>query len=225
MLLEMTRAAQTGLRKERHYELTANHLANANTVGYKKEILTFDQMMKAKLTTDYSDGDVKMTGNKLDLALRETGFFKIQTSGGVRYTRDGNFTLNSEGMLVTQKGNPVLGDGGSIAIQGKDVFINANGEIFVDGAETDKLAIVDFENKAKLKKEGGNLLAYTGNQADELRPDSFKVVQGGLETANLSTVIEMTKMIETQRMYETAQKMMRTIDELDSSANRVGSPQ
>ncbi len=222
MLLEMTRAAQTGLRKERQYELSSNHLANANTVGYKKEILSFDQMMKAKLTTDHSDGDVRLTGNKLDLALRGDGFFKIQTPAGFRYTRNGNFTINSEGLLVTQKGAPVLGGGGPIAIQGNDVFINDAGGIFVDGEEAENLEIVDFRDREELQKEGENLFAFKGNPLDEIVPEVVKVVQGGLETANLSTVYEMTKMIETQRMYETAQKMMRTLDELDTKAISMG---
>ena len=223
MLLEMTRAAQTGLRKERQYELSSNHLANANTVGYKKEILSFDKMMKARLTTDHSDGDVRLTGNKLDLALQGNGFFKIQTPEGFRYTRNGNFTLNSEGLLVTQKGAPVIGGGGPISIQGVNVFINEAGEIFVDGEATVNLEVVDFIDREELQKEGENLFSFKGNPLDEIVPEEVKVVQGGLETANLSTVYEMTKMIETQRMYETAQKMIRTLDELDTKAISIAS--
>ncbi len=222
MLLEMTRAAQTGLRKERQYELITNHLANAHTPGYKREILSFDQMMKASLTTDFSDGDVRLTGNKLDLAIRGQGFFKIQTPEGDRYTRNGNFSLNSEGLLVTQNGNPVLGDGGALVIEGKDVFIAEDGAVFVDGAQIDNILVVDFQNKAALEKKGASLFAYTGNPLEEEAANDVLVVQGGLETANLSTVKEMTKMIETHRLYDTAQKVMQTLDELDNNANSMG---
>lgn len=225
MLLEMTRAAQTGLRKERQYELSTNHLANANTAGYKKEILSFDQMMKATLTTDHSDGDVKVTGNKLDFALRGEGFFKIQTPSGMRYSRNGNFTLNANGLLVTHQGYPVMGGGAPVAIDGDAVFVNEAGEIFVDGEAAANLDIVDFNNKERLLKDGENLFSYNGNPLDEVVPGEIKVVQGGLEMANLSTVYEMAKMIETQRMYETAQKMMRTLDELDTKAVTIGSQQ
>ncbi len=218
MLLEMTRAAQTGLRKERQYELSSNHLANVNTVGYKKEILSFDKVMKAKLTTDHSDGDVRTTGNKLDLALRGNGFFKIQTPDGIKYTRNGNFTLNSDGLLTTHQGAPVMGGGGPVTIDGNNVFINTSGDVYVDGEEIVRLDIADFNDREQLFKEGGNLYSYKGNPQNEIVAEEVKIVQGGLETANLSTVFEMTKMIETQRMYETAQKMMRTIDELDSKA-------
>ncbi len=222
MLLEMTRAAQTGLRKERQYELITNHLANANTPGYKREILSFDQMMKASLSTDFSDGDVRQTGNKLDLALSGEGFFKILTPEGPRYTRNGNFSLNSEGQLVTQNGNPVLGDGGVVIIQGQDVYINETGGIFVDGAETGNVLVVNFQDKGALEKKGASLFAFNGNPLDEVPVDNVRVLQGGLESANLSTVKEMTKMIETHRLFETAQKMMRTIDELDGKANSMG---
>ncbi len=222
MLLEMTRAAQTGLRKERQYELITNHLANAHTPGYKREILSFDQMMKARLTTDFSDGDVRHTGNKLDLALRGDGFFKIQTPDGFRYTRNGNFSLNSENVLVTQNGNPVMGDGGVVTILGQDVFINENGGVFVDGAETGNVLVVNFRDKEELEKKGTSLFAFNGNPLDEQGVDNVRVVQGGLESANLSTVKEMTKMIETHRLYDTVQKMMKTIDELDGKANGMG---
>lgn len=222
MLLEMTRATQTGIRNERQYELITNHLANAATPGYKREILSFDGMMKANLSTDFSDGDIRVTGNKLDLALRGEGFFKIQTPQGERYTRNGNFTLNPEGVLVTQKGNPVLGDGGEILIQGQDVFIDETGTVFVDREEIDALQVVGFPDKTLLTKEGGGMFAYEGNPLDEAPADASQVVQGSLEAANMSTVKEMAKMIETHRLFETAQRLMRTIDELDSKATTIG---
>lgn len=225
MLLEMTRAAQAGLRKERQYELISNHLANAGTTGYKKDILTFDQMMKAKLTTDHSNGDLRITGNELDLALTEQGFFKIQTPAGIRYTRNGNFTLDTENQLVTGQGDLVLGQGGPITIAGSDVHISSVGEILSDGEAVDTLVIANFNSTEQLEKEGQNYFVYKGDPNDEVEPDTIKVVQGSLESANISTVVEMTKMIETQRMYETISKMMHTLDEIDSKVNTMGSPE
>lgn len=222
MLLEMTRAAQAGLRQERQYEVISNHLANSNTTGFKKDVLSFDQMMKATLTTDHSQGDVQMTGNKLDLALSGKGFFKIDTAAGARYTRNGNFSLNTQGQLVTGKGDLVQGEAGPITITGSDVFINEAGQVFSDGEQVDTLAIVDFDSYEMLKKDEANNYRYEGNFQDENPAQPVKVFQGGLESANLAIVTEMTKMIESHRMYEMVSKMMRTIDELDGEANTMG---
>jgi flagellar basal-body rod protein FlgG len=223
MLLEMTRAAQAGLRQERQYEVISNHLANSGTTGFKKDVLSFDRVMKATLTTDHSQGDVQMTGNALDLSLTGKGFFKIDTAEGMRYTRNGNFSLDAQGRLVTGQGDPVQGQGGGIVIEGRDVFVNEAGEIFSDGELVDTLDIADFDAYTNLKKDKANLFRYEGNPFDERPVQNTTVFQGGLETANLQVVAEMTKMIESHRMYETISKMMRTIDELDGEANAMGS--
>lgn len=223
MLLEMTRATQAGLRQERQYEVISNHLANASTTGFKKDVLSFDRVMKATLSTDHSQGDVQLTGNKLDLALNGKGFFKVDTADGMRYTRNGSFSLDAQGRLVTGQGDPVQGQAGPIVIEGTDVFVNEAGEVFSDGEMVDGLDIADFDSYALLKKDKANNYRYEGNVLDEQVAQNARVLQGGLEGSNLSVVYEMSKMIESHRMYETISKMMRTIDELDGEANAMGS--
>lgn len=223
MLLEMTRAAQAGIRQERQYEVISNHLANAGTTGFKKEVLSFDRVMKATLTTDHGDGDVELTGNKLDFAIKGKGFFKVETEAGLRYTRNGNLSLNTDGQIVTGQGDLVLGLAGPITVPGNNVFVNEAGEIYSDGDLVDSFDIVDFDSYDNLKKEGSNFFRYDDNPLDERPAENMTVFQGGLEKANLAVVEEMTKMIESHRMYETISKMMQTLDELDSQSNQVGS--
>lgn len=223
MLLEMSRAAQAGLRQERQYEVISNHLANSSTAGFKKDVLSFDQVMKATLSTDFTIGDPQLSGNKLDVALGEKGFFKIETPQGVRYTRNGNFSLNTDRQIVNGMGQRVLGDAGPITIPGNNIFINENGEIFSDGAQVGRFAISNFPSYAQLLKEGDNNYRYEGNPQDEIAAQPVKVIQGAIESSNISVVSEMTKMIESHRMYESINKMMRTIDELDGEATTMGS--
>jgi flagellar basal-body rod protein FlgG len=73
-----------------------------------------------------------------------------------------------------------------------------------------------------LLKEGDNNYRYDGNAQDEIEAQPVKVIQGAIESSNISVVSEMTKMIESHRMYETINKMMRTIDELDGEATMMG---
>lgn len=223
MLLEMTRATQAGLRQEKQYEVISNHLANASTTGFKKDVLSFDQVMKATLTTDFTIGDPQLTGGKFDVALGSKGFFKIETPQGMRYTRNGNFYLNTERQIVDANGNFVQGVNGPITVQGNDVFINEAGEIFSDDILTGQLAIVDFSSYNQLFKEGDNNYRYDGYVNDETGVPDVKVIYGALESSNISVVYEMSKMIESHRMYESINKLMRTIDELDGEANNMAS--
>lgn len=227
MLLQMTRPAQGGLRQERKVEAANNHLANADTTGFKKDVVSFDRMFKARLNTDHNQGPLRQTDNKLDVGLVSEGFFKIDTPDGTRYTRDGRFSLSSEGILVNQQGFPVQGDNGAITIAGERVDINEAGEIFVDGAAVDVLDIVTFEDIDKLKKQGDNLFVYDGDEtADEIEPDRIALKQGALEASNVQVVHEMVSMINHHRMYESFQKMMMTFDEIDGKAiTEVGRPQ
>ena len=223
MILEMTRPVQGGLRQERKLEVTSNHLANADTAGFKKDVVSFDKVFKAKLNTDLTQAGVKHTGNPLDIALTDEGFFKVETAAGVRYTRNGTFSLNTQGVLVDQNGDAVLGQAGPITINAAVVDINAAGEIRGDGAIIDQLDIVTFGDLEKLQKEGVNNFVYTGNAADEAAPVNVAVAQGALELSGVKPVEEMVHMIDHHRMYETFQKMMLTFDEVeDKAVNSLG---
>ena len=70
--------------------------------------------------TDFTPGDLRDTGNALDLALEGRGFFTVQTPDGVAYTRQGTFSLNAEGILVTSGGLPVLGENGPLRLRGAE---------------------------------------------------------------------------------------------------------
>jgi len=219
MILQMTRPVQGGLRQERKLEATSNHLANADTAGFKKDVVSFDKMFKANLNTDFSQGQIKTTDNKLDLALGDEGFFKVSTPEGIRYTRDGNLNLNSAGVLVNQHGYPVQGANGDIVLNGQNVEINEAGEIRVDRILVDSLDIVTFDKLTNMEKKGGDLFSYKGDAAaDEKPPDRISVKQEALEGSNVQVVDEMVSMIDHHRMYETYQKMMQTFDEVDGKA-------
>jgi len=229
MILEMTRPVQGGLRQERKLEIVANNLANADTAGFKKDSVSFDNKFKAQVNKDFSQGTLQSTGNPLDFALSDKGFFKVDTAEGIRYTRDGNFSLDADGILVDQNGNPVLGRGGPIAINGanadieQELSVNQNGEIRLGNTIIDTFDIVTFSDLRKMKRDGKNLLSYEGNTTDEISVDSPIVQQGSLEKSNIHVVEEMVRMIDDHRMFETFTKSMMTFDEIDGRAiNDVG---
>jgi flagellar basal-body rod protein FlgG len=227
MILEVTRPVQGGLRQERKLESVSNNLANAETIGFKKDTISFDLKFKAQVNKDFSQGSFQTTGNALDVALSGEGFFKIETPEGIRYTRNGNFSLDINGVLVDQNGNPVLGQGGAIAIAGEEMeetlSINQIGEISLGGEIIDTLDIVTFEDKRKLEREAENLLSYKGPTTDEIQVEQTVVQHRTLENSNIQVVDEMVRMIDYHRMFETFTKSILTFDEVDNKAiNDVG---
>lgn len=167
--------------------------------------------------TDYGDGNLEETGKTYDVALGGKGFFAISYADrngeeSVRYTRDGNFTVNSEGVLMTKDGDFVLGeDGGLIVIpDGVKVAIDETGRITGDGMEFGRLGLVDFEDYDYLKKFGENM--YIAVEGATQTAPSCKVYQGYLEASNVNVISEMVEMITISRDYESNQKVIQSVD-------------
>jgi flagellar hook protein FlgE len=121
-------AAISGLKTHQTMlDVTANDIANVNTIGYKSARTTFaDALTQTQRgASGPGGGSFQSTGNPLDVAITGQGFFRVAVSGSTdpanptpnaaatEYTRAGNFTTNSQGYLVTQDGLFVQGDNGT----------------------------------------------------------------------------------------------------------------
>lgn len=183
-----------------------------------------------KSRTDFSPGPLRQTGNPFDVALNGKGFFSVQSPDGELYTRRGNFSLSPEGMLVTQEGWPVMGDGGEIRVAGGssdrrslEVTIGEDGVLHVDGNKVGRLQVSDFAAPENLSKVNGCYFKAGSDGAAPEPMEDFQVAQGFLELANVEAVQLMTEMIEIHRGYESYQRVIRAIDDLNSkSTNEVG---
>ncbi|MFA7382010.1 MAG: flagellar basal-body rod protein FlgF [Desulfurivibrionaceae bacterium] len=232
--LGLLESVETLLSQEQRLNQVTNNLANVDTPGFKKETVTFDEMLYQvsrsrqrvgkglRINTVHQQGVVQQTDAPLDMAISGEGFFRVQTPAGVRYTRAGNFQRNSEGLLITANGYPVLGESGPITITGNKIDVARDGSLTVDGTQSGRLAIVSVDPQA-LKKTGENLFRLEEGAAEETS-QNFQLMQGHLEKSNVNTVTEMTEMIDLYRAYEGQQKMIRAVDDLDDLAvRRVGS--
>jgi flagellar basal-body rod protein FlgG len=178
--------------------------------------------------TDYSQGSVRQTNGTYDMALSGSGFFTVNVvdkSGNTHtcYTRDGQFTLTKEGLLVDSEGNAVQGEGGDIYIDtsAKSVTISRTGQIVADGKEVDTLKIVDFEDYNYLEKYGDTM--YEALSGATEKDATAEVLQGYTEQSNVQVVKEMVDMITVTRAYEANQKVIRSYDSmLDKAVNQVG---
>lgn len=232
-------------------DLLANNLANVDTAGYKADRSLFRSYLNAvalppvpvsgaampfsrlpfveEIRTDFSQGAIQETGHSLDLALEGEGFFAVDTSQGVKYTRQGNFYLDPQGVLVNGGKLPLLGTKGPIRLPpgGGNLVIDSQGKVFVGGTEVDALRIADFPKPYPLQKEGNGLFGLSDPKAAERPATRFKLQQGSLELSNVSLIRGLTDLISVSRSYEAYQK---AIDQLigpngasAKAANRVGS--
>lgn len=120
---------------------TSHNIANAGTAGFKKSRVEFADIFSAsplainrtaigagvqmaRTAQIFSQGNMMVTGNVLDLAIEGNGFFAVESSVGLvretRYTRSGAFSMNSSGQVVNSAGAsllawPVSADGSPLA--------------------------------------------------------------------------------------------------------------
>jgi len=208
----------------------AADLANVNTAGYKTERIATEAAQRDFATaldaaidvtrgsgkTDFRPGTVTPTGRELDVAIEGRGFFEIQTPAGLRYTRGGNFTRQTDGLLTTADRMPVMGEGGEITLPPTGtVAVLTDGSIRVGQAIVGKIKVVEFEDNADLVREtGARFRPGDGVQVTE-SPEA-RLIGGTLEQSNASVVERMAVMTEVMRSFEGLQKgisvLMNDID-------------
>jgi len=205
------------MTQQLRFETIANNMANSNTNGFKKDVISFYEalgLQQSVSNTDFSPGPLRYTGNELDVALSSKGFFKIETPNGLKYTRDGAFSINAQGILVTGNGDTVLGQNGPITVEGGEMYIGRDGQVVVNNESVDKILVVDFDEPQLLRKEGGSYYSYQGeNKGISAAPDA-EIQHKYLESSNVNPTQETIKMIETYRAFESVEKAIQSIDAL-----------
>ena len=165
-----------------------------------------------------TSGSYQETGNTLDLALFNKGFFVVQTPSGERYTRNGNFVVDTEYRLVTADGHPVLGENGPIQVAGSQIDINQVGEVIVNNEFVDRLQVVDFAKPYNLTKMGNSLFVPTDPNAVPEQVESVRLKSGTLEMSNVNVITEMVDMITVTRAYQANQRVIKAHDTLMGKA-------
>lgn len=171
---------------------------------------------------NYGQGRLIHTGNNLDFALTDrNSFFSVLTPQGERFTRGGNFRLNTENQLITSEGLTVNGKEGPIVIDGRDVQVSEDGTVVVDGKAIGGMKIVTFPRPDRLQKLGNSLFAPIDTDNQPRIQESVQMVQGSVEGSNVEAVSEIVRMIQANRSYSTLQKALTTQDEANRQANTL----
>ena len=252
--------SKTGLAaQDTSLRTISNNLANVSTVGFKRDRAVFQDLLyqiqrqpgalssqNSELPSGlqlgtgvrtfgtqkvFTEGNLQITEQPLDLAVNGRGFFQIiLPDGNTAYTRNGQFHLNSDGQIVNANGyllepaitlpeevdTITIGTDGTVTVRRRDE---------VDNTQIGNIDTVDFINPAGLEAIGGNLFLETPSsgapQVGTPGLDGLGTLeQATLETSNVSVVEELVDMISTQRAYEMNSKVISTADQMLQFVNQ-----
>jgi len=234
----LTISVASGLRARiETLDMLANNLANAVTNGFKADrefyglyvspdaeaaadgvsnVTTVPVLEKS--WTDFSQGLLVPTGNKLDLALSGKGFFAANGSSGPLYTRNGNFRLSPSGAFVTAEGYPLQTEDGK-TIQSKSdspLDVDSVGEVHQDGQVLGKLRIVDFPANAEVVKQGSAYFRLTDPTIKLAPAATAQVEQGKIESSNVVAAQSAVRLVGVMRQFE----MLQRAASLNTDMNR-----
>ncbi len=218
-------AASGAVAQLRQLDVTANNVANASTLGFRGDTIAFREVLGQANSAEEirhckmdgvianpNAGALIHTGRPMDVSLRTPGFMTVQTAGGVRYTRVGNFRLSPDGFLRTEQGHEVLGTdrkpirfpAGAVE---SDIGFDEGGGVTLKGGRVAQLLVVSFENERGLAKTEGPLMRAT-QQSGPAVASSAKFEPGTLEGSNVSVVEGMVDIVNASRAFEACQKVM-----------------
>ncbi|MDT7514259.1 flagellar hook protein FlgE [Rhodoferax mekongensis] len=217
---------QTGLSglngASKSLDVIGNNIANANTVGMKYSRTEFSALVASQLgaagggagpgigvavgtiAQQFTQGNISITGNNLDVAINGGGFFQITLPDqSTAYTRDGQFKLDSSGNLVTNGGANVMGYptdllGNRTSITPQNMVIPTNAPI---PAQATTAITAEFNLDARTKPAAqstpptpistyGTTMTAFDSQGNEVPVSLYFVKTGPDTTANPAVTVD-----------------------------------
>ena len=254
-MFDAMQVSATGMRAhETQINTISQNVANMNTVGYRRKLVSFAELSMdvsgvlsaeklnalatssargagslALLSLSNQAGELRQTGEALDVAVVGAGFFEVERSdGSLAYTRAGNLHIDASGNLQTIAGDTLTAQV-NVPVGATDLRIAADGKVTatVDGvAETElgQIELATFSNPAALLPVGDNLYAAT-EQSGELQmgtPGEYglgTVRQGYLESSNVQMIDELVALMIAQRAFEMNSRVAQAADQIQSITN------
>jgi flagellar basal-body rod protein FlgG len=260
MLKALHTAASGMTAQETNVNTISNNIANVNTTGFKRgrteiDDLTYETIQEAgsrssastnynvgtqvgsgarvsAVRKEFTNGAPQVTNNPFDLMINGDGFFGIiMPNGELKFTRDGSFNVDAQGVLVTKQGYKVY-PGFNFPPNTSTVSISEDGkaQAFTRGnaepTEVGQLPVFTFVNPVGLKNVGMNLYQISMSSGQPVQgiagmDNAGSIMQGSLEASNVSPMTEMTDLIRAQRAYEMNSKVMGVADQMMQTINNI----
>jgi flagellar basal-body rod protein FlgF len=164
----------------------------------------------------FAAGETQPTGRPLDVAIQGSGYFAVQMPDGSQaYTRNGTFSERADGTIVNSSNFPVMSDSGApiVLAQGEGaVTITQDGTVSQGDTQIARLSVTSFSNNAGLVPISSGLLSATPDAAPSASAHPG-VLQGYIESSNVSPLLEMVNLVQVSRAYEANQKVISNADQ------------
>lgn len=228
----------------RRLDITANNMANANTVGFRRERPVFHEFVEqsddamvpqaraASFVLDYramrdpASGGFQATGNPMDVMIEGPGYLAVEApGGGTAYTRAGFIKANEAGELVTSGGQRILDEGGSpITVPPEAVAtlsIGNDGTVNSKDGPLGRIAVTVFDDEAALTPRGDGMANGVGGRV--LGAADTKLRAGGVEGSNVQPIVETTELVDILRTYQSSMRMTDALNDMRRRAiERLG---
>lgn len=233
-------------QQNREMNIQGNNIANVNTHGFKAERGRFTALMYANIkgaeerelpagvggalwtsATNFTTGSAMQSSGRYDYMIEGNGFFALAdlAQNEVTLTRCGHFCkarlarptgeVDEFGMPIEEEGW-YLSDG-----QGRFVLDESGAVIEIpedSGDETLPVGIFDYSNRNGMEHLDGTRFRAVAKNGGIQRGDG-QLIHGMLESSNVDLADELVKVIEAQRAYGMALKLVQTSDEIESTIN------
>jgi flagellar basal-body rod protein FlgG len=231
-------------------DVISNNIANINTNGYKKVDLQFVDLLSQTLdrqsyptnsedaitgtgvkTTsiirDNTQGPLRETSIKSDIAIDGEGFYRvIRSNGEYAYTRNSSFSIDSSGKIVDNNQNILdiqFNQGyGYNNVNLKNMIVNKSGDIYIDDAKVGQINVYKPVGSNDLISIGDSLFSTVQNAQLAITKNS-SIYQGYTELSNVNMQEEMVDMLTTQRAYQLGSRGIKIADDMWGMANNLQS--
>jgi flagellar basal body rod protein FlgG len=233
----LTITAAAGLRSRLEaLDLLANNISNASTSGFKADREAYSLYLgedsqnaaatgegEAQVTaphiethrTDFSQGQLKVTGSTTDLALDGSGFFVVDGPNGTLLTRTGTVKVTADGKFTTVDGYEFATvEPRRIRLDPlKSFTVSADGTVSQDGQPMGRLKLAGVDTTTQPPKREGVYFAIdtkadSTNQT-KLTASTAVVRQGQVESSNYSPSEASVRLVGVLRQFESLQKAIQ----------------
>ena len=216
----------------------ASNMANTQTTGFRAEMLATTPVSLQQASTlqaramtqsavhgaDMRAGTISSTGNPLDIAVQGNDLIAVAApDGSEAYTRRGDLSVSSTGVLQNGEGLAVIGGSGPITVPtGSSVSIGPDGSVLVASTQpglppqvVDKIKLVSPDGSKIAKNLTGQIVVVGGGAlpADE----AAKVAPASLEQSNVNPNQVLVAMLSAQRLFDIRTKLVSTAKDVDQS--------
>jgi len=238
MIYGLYQSAAGMMVNEYRQDVLANNIANGETVGFKREIASFAERLRAseagrrsgptndlmealsggvwlaRTDTDFGEGAFVRTDAPLDVAIAGPGFLRVGANGQEYLTRDGRMAMNADGWLVSAAdGALILGQAGQpvrLNPRGEPPSIDEDGRISQGNVTVNRLGLVDVDDYHKLRKAGAGRFVLGDAR---LTGSAARLESGFIESSGVEPIQELVTMIGAARAYQLNAQMLTLQDQ------------